>query len=415
MDRVGSTTKRIVYLDYLRILSGVLVVMVHVSARRIEEMPVDGFDYAITNAFNCLAFSGVALFVMISGALALQPERETGIKKLLLRKTVRFFALYYIWKAIYQAAAMLESGTAFTFTNIKNEIVLALIQQRGYYHLWFLPMIAIVYMSVPVIRKGVADKNVCRYFLCVFFFVEILFPTLFHYEFKFKYLFVDFFASNDFYLFGGYLGYFILGHYLHHWSDDLSRRTRRLLYLAGGCGWILAGALGTLASRGAGEPSYIMNTPFAAPVFFTITAIFIAGQSLCAKAGHAPRTRDEDTCDGCARDGRASDGYARDGRASNGYARDGHAGDERAGGVSISDERLCDKPAGGMLRFCADRVLGIYLLHPLVINLFGTIGFDASICSPVLSIPLVTLCVFIVSGLISAILSFLPVIRKLIC
>lgn len=351
--------KRIVYLDLLRILSGLLVVMVHVSARQTAVRPVAGWQYAAANAFNCLAFSGVALFVMISGALALDSGRETSIHSLLLHKTVRFFALYYIWKAVYQIALMVEKGEAFTFGNIKNDIVLALVQQRGYYHLWFLPMIAIVYMAVPLIKKGVADRRVCRYFLCIFFVTELLFPTLFHYEFKFKYLFVDFFAANDFYLFGGYLGYFILGHSLHQWGRDIPAGQRRMIYIAGGCGWVLACVLGTLASRQAGEPSYIMNTPFAATTFFTAVAVYIAGQSAGRKA-------------------------------------------ERSG------------RAGRVLQFCADRVLGIYLLHPLVINLFDAAGFDTFLCTPALSIPLVTGCVFIVSGLFSWMMSRIPVIRKMV-
>ncbi|MCM1183405.1 MAG: acyltransferase family protein [Roseburia sp.] len=350
---------RIAYLDLLRILSGLLVVMVHVSAQQMENAQVMSDTYVITNAFNCLAFSGVALFVMISGALALSPDREAGIKELLLRRTLRFFALYYIWKAIYQAVLMIETGKPFTWINIKNEIILALVQQRGYYHLWFLPMIAIVYMAVPLIRKGTADRNVCRYFLCVFFVTALLFPTLFHYEFKFKYLFVDFFAANDFGFFGGYLGYFILGHWFHQWGNDISKRKKRFLYIAGGAAFVSACALGVLASRRIGEPSYIMNTPFAVTTFFTVAAIFAAVQS--------------------------------------------------AGGKREPSERV-----GKALRFGADRVLGIYLLHPLVVNLFRAAGFDASICSPILSIPLVTAAVFLVSGLISTVFSKIPVIGRLV-
>lgn len=359
MGRNDLCKAHIAYLDLLRIVSGLFVVMVHVSAWRMEDLPVADGKYVIVNTFSCLAFSGVALFVMISGALALNPDKETGIQELLLHKTLRFFMIYYIWKAIYQIVLMFDAGKAFTFTNIKNEIILALVQQRGYYHLWFLPMIAIVYMAVPIIKKGVADQKVCRYFLCIFFIVELLFPTLFQYEFKFKYLFVDFFASNDFYLFGGYLGYFILGHYLHHWEGDISIRKKSLLYIAGVCAFIIACILGTLASRRTGESSYIMNTPFAVTTFFMVAAIYIVGQSVGRKAGQSERV-------------------------------------------------------GSALRFCADRVLGIYLLHPLVINLFRAAGFNASVCSPILFIPLVTVAVFLVSGLISLVLSKIPVIRRLV-
>lgn len=350
---------RIAYLDLIRITACVLVVMVHVLAQQLERLPVDSVQYAIANAFNCLAFSGVALFVMISGALALNPRRDMPLKTLLFHKTVHFFLLYYLWKAIYQIVAMLENGQRFTLYNMKKHILLALIQERGYYHLWFLPMIAIVYMAVPLIKKDVAAKNVCRYFLCVFFITALLFPTLFHYEFKFKYLFVDFFASNDFYLFGGYLGYFVLGHYLHNWGAGFSPRNRKLLYIAGLCVFAAACISGTSASRAAGQPSYIMNTPMGAATFFTAMAIFAAEQS--------------------------------------------------AGRTLLQSEQIQH-----VLQSGADTTLGIYLLHPLAITLFAKIKFDASICSPILSIPLLSACIVLVCGLAAAILSRIPIIRKLV-
>lgn len=351
--------ERIRYLDLNRIIAGVLVVLVHISAQQIESLPVHSAAFAVTNAFNCLAFSGVALFVMISGALALRPEREVNLKTLLLHRTLHFFVLYYIWKALYQVVAMLEKGESFTLSNIKNDVVLALIQQRGYYHLWFLPMLAILYMAVPFVKKGFADKKICRYFICVFFVTTLLVPTLLHYEFKFKYLLADFFASNDFYMFGGYLGYFVLGHYLHNWREELSGKKRAAIYAAGGFSLVLACVLGTLDARATGQLSYHVNTPLAATTFFTAAAIFVAGQSVDRKA-----------------------------------------------------ERSVN--AGKTLAFLASPVFGIYLLHPLAIMLLTGIGLKTSLCTPVLSIPLVTVCTVVLSGLLSALLLRIPFLKKLI-
>ncbi|MDE5801776.1 MAG: acyltransferase family protein [Lachnospiraceae bacterium] len=351
--------ERIVYLDLVRVIAGILVVMVHISAQQIESLPMDGAAFAVTNAFNCLAFSGVALFVMISGALALRQERETDLKTLLLHKTLHFFVLYYIWKAFYQVVSMLERGEAFTLSNIKNDVILALIQQRGYYHLWYLPMIATLYMAVPFVKKGFAEKKICRYFLCVFFITALFVPTLLHYEFKFKYLLADFFASNDFYLFGGYLGYFVLGHYLHNWREEITEKKRVALYIAGGLSFLLACVFGVLDARATGLLSFHMNTPLAATTFFTAAAIFVAGQSIDKKAA-------------------------------------------------------CSEKTGKTLGFLASTVFGIYLLHPLAIILFNSIGFKTSLCTPILSIPLLTVCTVALSGLISAVLLRIPLLKRLI-
>lgn len=351
--------ERIAYLDLVRVIAGILVIMVHISAQQIENLAVGSTAFAITNAFNCLSFSGVALFVMISGALALRPERETDLKTLLLHRTLHFFVLYYIWKAFYQVIAMLENGDSFTLASIKNNVVLALIQQRGYYHLWFLPMLAILYMIVPLMKKGLADKKLCRYFLTVFFVVALFVPTVLHYDFKFKYLVQDFFAYNDFYLFRGYLGYFVLGHYLHNWRGEITAKRRMLLYTAGIFCFLLACVLGTLDAHATGQPSQHMNTPFAATTFFTATAIFLAGQSVDGK-------------------------------------------------ITASVK------AGKIFGFLAGTVFGVYLLHPMAILFWESVGLKTSLCTPILSIPLLTVCTAVLSFSAAALLQKVPYLRKLI-
>ncbi|MDE6744585.1 MAG: acyltransferase family protein [Lachnospiraceae bacterium] len=351
--------ERIVYLDLVRIIAGILVIMVHISAQRIEDLTVGSMAFAITNAFNCLSFSGVALFVMISGALALRSERETDLKTLLLHRTIHFFVLYYIWKAFYQVITMLEKGESFTLDSIKNDVVLALIQQRGYYHLWFLPMIAILYMAVPLMKKGFAEKKLCQYFLIVFFVVALFVPTLLHYDFKFKYLLKDFFSYNDFYLFRGYLGYFVLGHYLHNWRGEMTAKKRMLLYAAGGFCFLLACVLGTLDAHATGQTSQHLNTPFSVTTFFTATALFVAGQSVDGK-------------------------------------------------IAASEK------AGKIFGFLAGTVFGVYLLHPLAILFLESVGLKTSLCTPVLSIPLLTVCTAVLSVSAAALILKVPILRKLV-
>ncbi|MDE7416601.1 MAG: acyltransferase family protein [Lachnospiraceae bacterium] len=355
----GSANRRIVYLDFIRVIACILVVMVHISAQQIEDFSVDSVQFIITNSFNCLAFTGVALFVMISGALALNPQKEVGIKSMLMHKTMHFFILYYIWKAFYQVVDLLDKGACFTFQNIKNDIILALIQKHGYYHLWFLPMIAILYMIVPIVKKSVAEKNVCMYFLCVFFVTALLVPTMFNFEFKFKYLVVDFFAANDFYLFGGYLGYFILGHSLHSWGGKLTKGMRIMLYGMGLVSFLLAVILGALHAQSAGHPTYIMNTPFAATTFFIAAAIFVNIQAIGEKTDSLWK-------------------------------------------------------AEKVLTFGAGTTFGIYLLHPLIILLLSKIGVKTALCTPLLSIPLLTIGTILLCVPVTVLWSKVPFLRKLI-
>lgn len=341
-----NSHSRIRYLDLLRITACFLVVMIHVTARLFETVLSD----RIVSFYNCVGFTGVALFVMMSGALSLREGREADIRSILLHKTLRFFVLYYIWKAFYQAVAMLEIGEPFNLINIKNEIILASLTKRGAaYHLWFLPMIAMLYMFVPLIRKGVEDRKVCVYFLSVFFSVHILWETLQNYDFRFRYVFEGFFENNTFELFGGYLGYFILGHYLHTWGDSMRKEHRTALYILGGVSLAVSFFQGS-----------VLNTPFAATAFFMAGALFLLG------------------------------------RRSGGQPEDG------------------DSPAPRLLSGGAKCTLGIYLIHPLILSRFPAQAVSAGLRCPGVFVPAVTVCVFLLSGAVSAVLLKIPVLKKLV-
>lgn len=353
--------KRIAYLDLVRVVACVLVVLVHVAAREVEYYNVQSWQYMVANAFHILAFSGVPLFVMISGALVLQPEKEIGIKDLLIKKTLHFFVLYYIWKFFYQIVMMQERGIPLSGETIKTELILALVKQRGYYHLWFLPMLAILYMVVPMIKKSVADKNVCRYFLCVFVVVALLFPTLFLYEFKFKYMFVSLFSYHDFSFFSGYLGYFILGHYLHRWQQDITAKKRGRLLLTGAAALLLACILGTYAARESGMPDYSMQSPFVITNFFTTVGIFLVCQNL------------------------------------------GNKKESEQGNYEAMPYRKA-----------AELTFGIYLVHPLCLKLFEEMKLEQWLEVPVLTIPVVLAGTILISGFVTAWLKLIPGLRKLV-
>ena len=87
-------SKRIAYFDLLRIVAGVLIVMVHVSAQGMETLPLDSMEYFWANFWNGAAFIGVALFVMLSGTLELDPAHPSDLKRILLHKAARLFLIY---------------------------------------------------------------------------------------------------------------------------------------------------------------------------------------------------------------------------------------------------------------------------------------------------------------------------------
>jgi surface polysaccharide O-acyltransferase-like enzyme len=351
------SNKRIPYLDYLRIIACFLVVQVHVSAHYLEIFKINTAAFAISLTYDFLGLIGVPLFVMISGALTLSPGYSISLKSVLINKTLHYYLIYYIWKAFYQFYELISANTPITMSIIKNDVILALIQKNGYYHLWYLPMIAIIFMFYPIIKKSLENNKVlCVYFVAVFFVVDVLFPTLFNYEFKFKYLFMDFFNMNDFFMFGGYLGYFVLGHFLNSWCNNIGKSKSMLLGISAIIAIFAATYLGVEASIAKGEPYYIMNTPFSVPSFIVAVAIFVLTKNISKSKVILPKIATK----------------------------------------------------------AANTTFGIYLLHPLILGLLPDSVFNLGEAFPIISIPLLALTVAVICFFISKLMLCMPIIKRLV-
>ena len=68
------------YIDVLRIIACFSVIMLHTSAQAWYSLPVDSGGFKIANSYDALFRFGVPVFVMISGALFLAPEKEPDVK-----------------------------------------------------------------------------------------------------------------------------------------------------------------------------------------------------------------------------------------------------------------------------------------------------------------------------------------------
>lgn len=66
-------------------------------------------------------------------------------------------------------------------------------------------------------------------------------------------------------------------------------------------------------------------------------------------------------------------------------------------------------------QFAGSHALGIYLVHKIILDVFNDVlGIKWNFTNVVFSIPLLTVCVFILSGLVSIILSKIPIIKKIL-
>ena len=94
--------KNYAYIDALRIIACLLVVTIHVSGGKIENVPVGSFSFGTLSFYNTLSFIAVGLFVMISGALMFSKDEAPDVCNVIVKKVLKYVLLYFVWKLVYE-------------------------------------------------------------------------------------------------------------------------------------------------------------------------------------------------------------------------------------------------------------------------------------------------------------------------
>lgn len=224
--------KRIYYMDVARVCALIGMILVHIDAMSWYDAPMHPYPWLIYNIFDSFGRFSVPIFLMISGFLFLNPEREVTIPKLYTKYIKRIVIAFFFWSFLY---AIITSGFA-TQRRLSAEIVQKFLQDLFYgrYHMWYLCAILGLYMVTPVLRCIARDRNILRYFLVLSFVVAYLLPTLqmipilsgtTHYTYR-----IDISAVS------GYSFYFLMGYYLG--TRDIEKKEEKWWYLAGILGLI---------------------------------------------------------------------------------------------------------------------------------------------------------------------------------
>lgn len=268
----------IYYLNMIRIIACVLIIFVHTTATSsIYNSSPQSISWQIMCFFNSIGHIGVPLFVMISGALCLDPKRNFTIAKA-IKKGGFYLFLYYAIIFLYNLSFYLENLTLFNGlspTTFYNNVIKNTFAANGIYHLWYLPMIAFLYFMTPIVRSLVIKKEIMRFFLCLFIVSTIIFPTLFKFDFPLKETIAIFYNSIPLQPLTGYLGYYILGYYLHHYNNDLNRKKQFMLWISTFISISITVSLCCIDAYIKNIPSSLMSDPFSLSMFISSISIFL--------------------------------------------------------------------------------------------------------------------------------------------
>ena len=147
------------------------------------------------------------MFLMISGAVFLRPEKVVTIKYVFQKLIPRLAVPYFLGWLLYALVLCL-------FCVVLDKQI-SFDMFKPYSHLWFLPMLMGIYLIIPLLKIIAANRVLIRFFL-VLWAIFTLLESLPCVNCVFDAMHVTFFM--------GYSGYFVLGYYLSSMEFDVQKR-----------------------------------------------------------------------------------------------------------------------------------------------------------------------------------------------
>lgn len=233
--------ERINYLDVLRVLACFLVVLCHAGDKYV--VAADGTFHTGWMKLLVLTRPCVPLFILLSGVLLLPIKYETG--QFFKRRFSRILIPFLVWSILYVFFPLPETpvfgGPANVFTDKMNIYAYNLMMipmnfTKSNVHFWFIYTIIGLYLFMPIISPWIksAGKKELGWFLGIWGitlfipYIKLWFPQI-HGE-------CDWNQFGMLYNFGGYLGYIVLGIFLHRYNNLSTAKSIAIgsvLFLAG--------------------------------------------------------------------------------------------------------------------------------------------------------------------------------------
>jgi surface polysaccharide O-acyltransferase-like enzyme len=196
--------------DLVRTVAIVGVLLLHAANDlTIQQMNnLEIYRWTIVDIYQSIGRIGVPLFVLLTGALLLQPSKlnepiGTFFKKRWLRIGLPFIfwgATYFAWDYFVDRQINQQSfSTSSVIQGILN---------GPYYHFWYLYMLVGLYLFTPILRIVVAhaERNLIKYIIVVWFFSVAVLPLLG--------LFGPYYLDSIVLTIPEYVGFFLLGAFL---------------------------------------------------------------------------------------------------------------------------------------------------------------------------------------------------------
>jgi surface polysaccharide O-acyltransferase-like enzyme len=268
VKKLNQIRGRTVYVDLIRTVAMVGVILLHAAGRFIvtsQEMsqmnPTEITGWGVVNVYQSLAAPlGVPLFLMLTGALLLQPEKKDTLGVFFKKRWARIGLPSLFWFAAYFAWDFLVQGIPFTAGAIVQGIL-----NGPYTQMWYMYVLVGLYLLTPILRVFMAhaDQTLVKYFVILWVLGVAIVP--------FFDLLSPFQLNSNVFAMTGYVGFFVLGAYL---STVNMQRSKLTIFIILGTALTAIGTY-VLAATIGGTEMYFFQQYFSPTVILVAVMMFM--------------------------------------------------------------------------------------------------------------------------------------------
>ena len=226
-----------VYVELMRIFASLAVITIHVTAGAIQDYKEGSFDWIFAVVCNSLSRWCIPLFFMISGGVLLDRKQPITVKQILNRNVFRLVKVLIVWGIPYYFFDLWKNGQT---VSIKKIVLLpfAIFSGQTGYHLWYLYVLVLIYLFVPLLKSWVyiVGRRMIEYAVCLFFVCTLVigFYNSIILRIGMPEILQINFVMTDL---QGYMGSFLVGYYLSHY--EVPDIVKRWIYIISGVGVVI--------------------------------------------------------------------------------------------------------------------------------------------------------------------------------
>lgn len=340
--------KRDASLDIIKTIAILGVPLIHIAAVGFYGYPVGSSEWIASVFWGNILRAAVPLFLMVTGVLFFNPEKEFTGKTIYRKYMLRIVASLIVWASLYEVFNIALEYRVGNIENLFDAIKTSagnVILFRHHFHLYYLQIVIIVYALIPIVRVFTfhATQKQMKYAILVWVAFTVVYPFLRHFAPLDRLDGIP--AQYEINMTYGAIGYSLLGYYVKKYGINKNFSWCYLVGLA-----ITIG--GTVIMSKSGEVSELFYSVVSPGVFLMALGIFAFVMNVKSPGEGKIFTK-------------------------------------------ISKASFC-----------------IYLVHDFFNVIFAYLGFDAMYANPIISVPVLVILNLILSFGVYLVLSKIPVVNK---